>query len=314
MGNSSFPNSMVQLLSVPSDSVITTVSIPQGYSDGELNFKCSVIDYAGDFRFRLIEYYGGPTLVETPVMHVSWPLVQLTLPASHVALSDAVSLKFVVASKLCDTAHSDSRFWLDVLYYGKNDTRTTLGDPSFERTVITRQELRDFTRMQDVVLSFPCKYFDQAGLYQVTFSSTSSSPEKPVAASNLMQVVWSSRYTLSANVESIFPCGSFVQIYYTQPQCAGERDKIRMYKKLQITESSAASPTDLYYVGEQRVEKDGTFVTFTCNKFQEDVHRYCFKYASIANSGAVHEQAMICLLSSADSGKICPLFVQFFCP
>ena len=323
MGNASFPNSMVQLLSLPGDNIITTVGIPQDYLEGELTVSCSVIDYAGEFRFRLIQYYGGPTLVETPVMYVAWPMIRLNLPTRHVALSKEVTMGFTIADKLCDTAHSTSRFWLDVIYYGSNDSVAGTHAPAShpddrqnQRTVIHKEELRDFTSLQDVILDFPCHLFDQAGVYQVTFAS-SGRPDRPMAISNLMRVDWSRKYSLSARVESIFPCGSFIRIYYVQPDCSGNDDKIRMYKQLQIAESSAASPTNLYYVGEQRARKGMTFVTFTCNKFDENVPGYCFKYATIANNGAVHEQTTMCLLSSAESGlapfscSVC--FIGFLC-
>ena len=302
VGNSTFLNAMVQLLTVPNNTIVSTIGIPHDYKEGELTFMCGIIDYAGSFRFRLIQYYGGPTLIQTPIMYVSWPMFQLTLPQRHQALTKEVMLQFTTEPNLCENDRSNSRFWIDVIYYGKNDSTTNIDDPNRHRTVIHRQELHGITQMNDVQISFPCKYFDQAGIYQVFFFSSNSPAGKPISASNRLHVQWSDLYSLSSRVDSIFPCGRFVQIYYSQPECSGSEDKIRMYKQLQIAESSVASPTNLFYVGEKRVRKGSSFVTFGCSMFQEAVPGYCFKYASIAHNGAVHEQRTLCLLSSADAG------------
>jgi hypothetical protein len=92
-------------------------------------------------------------------------------------------------------------------------------------------------------------------------------------------------------------------VRHEQPRCTGTGDKVRLYKVILQAESSVASPQNLVYVAEQRVRPAVGAVTFDCQLFDDTVIGYCFKYVSIATSGAVTEQANLCLPTDPKLGE-----------
>lgn len=281
---------------LPTPRVITSVTLPPG-KNGELTITCGVIDHAGQVQFHLIDSHNR-TLAETPLLAVSWPKVTLSLPATHTALSDEVIMGIVAKGVACDSIHPGNQYYIEVVYYGRNDTKGSV------RVVEPRQTIHEapFPRLFDAETTLNCAMFDQEGVYQA-FLRADANPRIPVATSNEMHVRWSPVYRLTTAVESIFPCTKHIVIRYVQPRCSGTDDKIRLFQMLRRLGGSVASPLDQRYITERRAQANANAVSFECGFFSEDAIGYCFQYISTANSGAVSEQKSICLPTTNSSGK-----------
>ncbi len=301
---------LIELVSDQTKEVIRAVNMPSGFNEGILTFRCGLVDQTGAYHFRMVREKGGPVLTETNLMQARWPRFLLSLPDDHKALTNEVSLQFTTRSShtLCSPTQPGAVFQLELIYYGKADDSKEVDLATLEKTVVDTQQIESFeTAMTSYSYVFPCYLFDQAGLYEVHFTTQYQSGI-PIATSNPMPVTWGKAYTLSGispSISSIFPgCDryGYFTIVYSQPVCSGEEDKIRLYKQRHLSASPAA-PTNLDYIGEQRARKGGSSVAFGCNLFHETVPGYCFKYVSIARNGAVNEQVTICIPTTDDIGQ-----------
>ncbi|KAI0226919.1 hypothetical protein LSAT2_022621 [Lamellibrachia satsuma] len=278
--------------------------MPAGFNNGEVTFRCGVIDHSGTFIFQMLETPGGAVLTESDVMYVKWPKFTMVLPETYEVLTDDVSLHFQIGGARCDSAHSGTTFWLQLVYYGTNvswSSNDVLPVPLAQ--VIKRQNFTTFTNIHNVELIFECRLFDRAGTYQMLFRA---GPEQHdlVAYSNQMRVTPSIAYSLETLSPSIYPCQTEIRIQYSQPKCSGNDDKVRLYKQIPQAESSIASPINLIYVTEMRAQKHRASVVFECGLFASNVIGYCFMYMSTAQNGAVVEQKRVCIPTKNYSGEI----------
>ena len=303
--NITLKSGVIQLISVRTNKVVNNEGqMPPGFNDGEVTFRCGVVDHAGMFIFQMLETPGGPILTESNVMYVKWPKFTMALPPTHEVLTNDVSLHFQIGGAQCDSAHSGSTFWLQLVYYGANVTwSSTDGLPIPSAQVVKRQNFTTFTNIHNVELIFECRLFDRAGIYQMLFRAGPAQHDL-VAYSNQMRVTPSKAYSLDSLSPSIYPCQTEITIRYTQPKCSGNDDKVRLYKQIPQAESSIASPMNLIYVTEMRAQKHKASVVFKCDLFERNWIGYCFVYMSTAQNGAVVEQKRICLPTKNYSGEI----------
>ena len=290
---------VVQLLSLTNRTVLATVSITIGVSSSELTFMCGLVDHAGKYLFRMMDGVAENQhiLVKTHLMTVTWPHFKLRLPKTLTALTQKTELVFVSSGVQCDSANQFSKFWIDIEFLGKNysDVRTS------KPLSVYREDIQDLMNLLDPH-EIPCKAFDQAGLYRGVLRSGYNN-SGVIASSNLMRVKWGSEYSLAPHSNSIFPCKRSQVVTYQHPTCTGNRDKIRLFAQMRAENSPVASPHQLKYISEQRALPGKDFVSFGCDLFHESFSGYCFKYISIAQSGAVNEQVTECLPSKIGEGK-----------
>jgi hypothetical protein len=267
-------------------------SIPVKYRQAEITIYCGTVDYAGAYVFRLRERADSQILVESRVMNAIWPRSTITLPQTHTALTTEVTMFVHVEEVVCESEHALSMYNLEVVYYGVNET--FVGNRPEVKQYIFRQEVKRLSYLKtNVPRVLSCDLMDQGGIYRGRLVSVYDE-DYPVAVSQVMTVAWSDQYSLSSVTKSIFPCDLNFRIQYTQPQCSGSNDKIRLYEQRQ-TDSSLASPVELVYLAEKRAGKRTNMAVFRCEKFEVDGYGYCFKYVSTARNGAVHEQKAICV-------------------
>jgi len=204
---------------------LTTVDIPGGYSDAEVNIGCGVIDAAGQLVVRLIDSTTADVVAQSSVIQVSWPTsVKLRLPDSHRALTEDLVVRLSVgADVLCKTEQPDVSYSLQLIYLGLNQTSSTFVDTSQQKSrVIYGQTLRS---LSSVDLTVPCSLIDRAGFYQATLLF-SRRPDLPLAVSNTVVVAWSRAYSLSLLSGSA--CRSTAVLRHTQPRCDGASYTLRV--------------------------------------------------------------------------------------
>lgn len=289
------------------DTVVTSVPVPVQHPEGTLSFRCGVIEHAGSYVFRLLETAQGPILQEADQTTVKWPEFDLQLPVTHIALQDPVAAYFAPHQRICEVANPRVRFYIDLVYYGNNDSAIGSIDAQIAqrqnyKDLIHRIELSSLNQYSSGQILFQCNLLDQAGIYQVQLISLYD-PLQPIATSNPMILVWSPLYKLDIRTSSVFPCNSFLTVTYRHPPCIGDEDKVRLYKVIRLTQSSIASPTNLLYIGEQRVRFEASTVSFECPMFHESSLGYCFKYVSRAANGAVAEQTSLCVPANRQTGS-----------
>lgn len=285
----------VQLVSTRDNEVVATANIPTGYDEAEMTIECGTVDLPGLFRFRLVDQDGVSVLEDTEVTYASWPHVTITLPRHHRTLSGELTLYLTSSGITCDSMRPDSIFTLEVLYLGPNESQTTYVQRN-STAVVFSETLRTLSGLEeDVPITLPCSVIDQAGIYQAVLRS-SRDPGNPIAISNTLDVHWSESYGVTLNGDSLYPCGGTVTVHYSQPQCPGVDDKIRLYRQ---TSSKVGGPLPgegrLEYVMEMKAKTNANTVGFACHRFNASVPGYCFKYVSVAKSRAVHEQKIVCL-------------------
>ena len=288
---------ILEVVSLSNNTIVYTHPIIQGIYEGELRLSCGAIDHAGEFIVVLKMKNTLEKIAQTDVITVSWPDISVTLPRSHKALTSDITGMISTDDVECESKHPESHYWVELAYFGKNHTKDGQGPTRIAKRIDV-EEISDVNKRP---LTFECRNFDQAGIYKLLFKSAYD-VEHPMALSNAMSVEWSQDYSLSSHSDHILPCNRYVRIQYTKPSCAGNNDQIRLFKRVPRTESSVASPTDLVYITERRAKSSQDSVTFQCDLFHESIVKYCFKYISTANNGAVTELGKLCLPTIGATG------------
>ncbi|XP_013410124.1 uncharacterized protein LOC106173518 [Lingula anatina] len=275
-------------------------SLPGDAKKGTISFICGIIDSAGKYVFRLYTHPNGELLSSTKIMNAQWPNFDFLLPRVHTALTTNIAISFRSSGAGCNSQQPLSKFWIEVVHYGRLSNKTVLKEPS----VVKKFEIKELTRLVTNSKIVPCKLIDLDGEYRALLKSNHNG-ETLIAQSNSMKVEWSERYTLLIPYSSVFPyCRNAMGVAYSHPQCIGDNDKVRMFAQEQAASGSIASPTSLTYVTERRVRRDKGSVTFECDLFHFSMLRYCFKYISVANNGAVTEQVLKCVATKDGAAPV----------
>ena len=301
------PNIIVQLILFDvqknaTGSVLETFNLPIARShSGEFTYICGKIDLPGSYKVRLLESLKAPALAETRLLTVVWPQLNMTMPVAHTALSGEIPLYILeqnhIEHRHCRSAHENREYYVEIVRNVSGEGSEGAGK---SKQLVDKISITGLENLIGAELMFECPMFDQAGVYQA-YIRFEGEPEPPVAASNEMQVTWSSAYMLSTlKATSVFPCKNNFKVQYGHATCqSAGGDKIRLYEQLKRAKGNVASPVDLKYVGERRIETtEGAtsgFVTFECELFQATSIGYCFKYLSASSNGAIRIQKTICL-------------------
>ena len=290
--NITLEEGIIEVVLLKDDSIIMTTPIPVMFHQAEVTIYCGTVDNAGQYVFRMRENSEKPILVESQIMNAFWPRATITLPKNHTALTTEVTMFVHVEEVACESEHPDSMYNIEVVYYGEKEV--LVGGRPEPKQYIFREDIKRLSYLKtNVPKVLSCNLMDQGGIYRGRLVSVYDD-EYPVALSEVMNVQWSDKYSLTAVRKSIFPCERNFPVQYSQPECSGSNDKIRLYEQRQ-TDSSLASPVELIYLAEKRAGKLSNVVVFPCSKFDVSAYGYCFKYVSTAMSGAVHEQKAICV-------------------
>ena len=292
---------MIQLIDIKTGLSVYSTDLITGYSRAEANILCGVINTAGIYLFKMIDF-GGVVLVESENMHASWPDISLVLPTSHTALTTSVSMNIAFVEVLCKSSKSDTDIMLKVEFVPSNvmvrGNTNVFPTNSSEVREKHSEVIRAFHIIQNRAKTFSCDIFDQEGTYRVSLVLTYQEKiTSVITSSTTMDVSWSTEYNISMTSKSIFPCMNHITLYYKNPQCASSEDKIRLY------ELTPTVPPTLSYATEKRVRRGGTSLTINCNMFHDSFLAYCFKYISFANNGASTLQNTLCVPSIAGNGK-----------
>lgn len=296
--NISLPNAFIRLISLGTNNKpveITTLSVPLGVSASQLPVTCGIIEYAGDFALRLYMHSDGAMLAER-LITVVWPKVDIIIPEEHVALTKGVSVVIKSQARCRSLLHRYS-LRLDLVHLGGNAS-----NQGSSRSDISYSENLPMFTDSNVLRTFPCYAFDYVGSYQVLYKSSYKSGSV-IARSNILRATWSRNYHINFYSNTVFPCNGAVAVLYTQPECPGQDDKIRMFSMVRSTSGSPAAPIEYVYVAERRAVGKNEHVSFDCDLFKKDVTGYCFAYVSIARSGAVMEQKRFCVPAKEDAGE-----------
>jgi len=160
-------------------SPLTTVDIPDGYSDGEVIIGCGVIDVSAQLVVRLLDSSTSDVLAQSSVVDVAWPSVTLRLPATHHALTDDLTVTLTVNDRVCQSQQPHASYTLQLIYLGVNASSVV-----YQRTLTTL-----VSPSPQLVVS--CCLINQPGSYQAMLTSSRRS-DVPLAVSDVMVVtsVW----------------------------------------------------------------------------------------------------------------------------
>ncbi|CAH1778169.1 unnamed protein product, partial [Owenia fusiformis] len=245
------------------DSIIISKDLDVSKLKGELTIDCGLVDHAGQYVFHLYDKIGGSIVTSSDIMVVKWPYFTISLPKVSTALTAAVNINYLSNGAKCSSKKPDSVYTANVVYYGMNDTNYfSTRDRSYV-TVYTTMIKDIYGDTNGKLQSIPCFIFDQAGIYKVALKSNHDE-NTVIAWSNQMFVKWSEEYSLNLTREVLTPCKSDLVIHYTQPKCAGNYDKIRIYKLSRPLDSPRAIPTSEDYITEMSALKDRSTVKFSC--------------------------------------------------
>ncbi|XP_064608634.1 uncharacterized protein LOC135472859 isoform X2 [Liolophura sinensis] len=285
----SMPNAFLQLFSLDYNREITTLGVTLGMTSQTLRIACGVVEYAGDYAFRMFMYLGGRKLAETR-LKVKWPTISLSLPPEHVALTGGFPLTMTSEAK-CNAIVHRYTFWIELIYLGPDRDGASRG--LYEPYQMGRKNVSAINKPR-ISEFFDCSSTDIVGFYRAELKSNSNS-SVTIAQSNLMFVTWSDKYNLATFYNSVFPCDKNLTLMYEQPLCTDKMDKIRMYKLVRKVQGSLAAPIEQVYVMERFAVRAGRTLTFNCSTFERQALGYCFIYVSLSRTGAVAEQKKYCL-------------------
>ncbi|KAL3880779.1 hypothetical protein ACJMK2_032990, partial [Sinanodonta woodiana] len=290
----SLPNAFVRLVNIQPAKIneITTLGLDIGHKSGRLVYTCGLVEYPGTFEFQLHMYSGGPILARAKTI-VSWPKVRLQIPYTHVAHTTSVPLA-INSEARCNPLIR--RYSFEIIL---EHTRTSvIGD---SREIIYTKNFPNITLPTESVLdSFPCALFDTTGTF-VAFLKSNFSANSTIASSNIMTVNWSTAYKVNLFQDTVFPCDSDVPVMYTRPQCAGNKDKIRLFMLRRSISGSIASPVERLYITERHVDPNQNSVYFSCDLFNINALGYCFGYVTTSRNGAVTLQNERCMSAHPNS-------------
>ncbi|XP_077863384.1 uncharacterized protein LOC102807554 [Saccoglossus kowalevskii] len=289
-------NGFVQLYDVAQNEERNRKDLP-AQTHGFLIYDCSLFDHVGIFEFRL--YDEDYTLLgQSCTIDVQWPSVEFIHDRTHVAMTTGVTATMRVRTPVCGVLNYNRYETIVIVeYVGTNhSTAEQYGTP------VAQYNTGQIQRVGNA--EFECKYFDRAGLYQFVMLSSYGdyvSNESVIAISSFLQVQWSDNYHIHMQMPTIFPCDYAITVGYTTPACKSSDDKIRAFAQRIHSEHLAPQ---LEYSSERRVSADAESVDFTCEAFDLDstIVGYCFKYVSITQTGAVHEQTQACVSNSLQEG------------
>jgi len=284
----------IQLVSLQNNRRLTSYQVPAGFI-GDITVKCGALDFAGQFVFQLVEHQDRRihVVAETSPINVSWPSSAMTLllPSSHLALTSQLQLIVDVTGLQCDSVHQGVYYMLQLVYLGRNEE-----EGFHTQHVVDSRKFPTLRSLGAQQMTYACSLIDQVGIYQAVIKSSHDS-RFSVAKSNRLSVSWSDAYKLRVNIDTVLPCTKQMVVEFTQPSCAGNDDKLRLY-----AQHEGHPKTQLQYVTERRIRNDQLSVYFQCHLFKPSDVSYCFKYISTANNGAVNEQTTLCLPTYNSTG------------
>lgn len=243
---------------------------------------------------QLHSYAGGPILTSSS-FEVEWPSFTLKLPANHVAQTQAVTLTFLSTAK-CNPLLKRYSFHIELVKDGRDNhsdaQQTVFHVTPISNIVSLRQDIR-----------YPCNIFDTAGNFKAILRNNVNATGI-VSQSDPMLVTWSNAYSMEIYSSSIFPCIGHITLVYTNPECIGRNDKIRLYM-LTRESGSIAAPYQRKYMLEKNVDPDRTNIFFDCSLFQSRASAYVFEYVSFSSTGMMKKQRELYISTHPDSGKAC---------
>ncbi|XP_022091582.1 uncharacterized protein LOC110979812 [Acanthaster planci] len=287
------PNGVLELRDLSgSDNYRTEKGLPNR-PNGNVSFECSYFDHAGEFEVRMLRTSGGEILATSSVIHVTWPIVNVIAPRTHVALEGGIAVTVTTTANLCtDMQYNRYENSVVLLYHDVNRTLSqTEMITSSHGSVVVEREVGTLTAVH--LEQFECQTIDRAGIY--SFIYCSSYRRLILGTSQPVEAAWSGRYRVTFPRETVFPCPdqTAVEVSFDAPNCRGDRDKIRVYAETGRFELRPTGTLD--YVTEVTVM--GTSVIFDCSHFSLDHLGYCFVYVSTAKNGAVdaHRDKILCV-------------------
>ena len=242
-------------------SPLTTVDVPGGYRDGQVSIACGVIDTVGQLVVLLRDSATSHVVARSNTVDVSWPPVTLRLPDSHRALTDDLPVTMTVDDTVCQSQHSHISYTLQLLHINNVSSSSV-----YNKTLST------LASRSSLIVDVPCSLIDYAGSYQAVLTS-SRRPDVPIALSNVVEVGWSDRYSLS--MSAVQPCRKHVVVRHRQPRCDDSVYMVRLvarqlYNHVHDDDLTMTRSRDWRYVSERRVKSWRTSVTFDCSLFERD--------------------------------------------
>ncbi|XP_071504257.1 uncharacterized protein [Diadema antillarum] len=292
----SFPP-LVQLIDLSDNLVRRSKTVPLATS-GSVKFECNYFDHAGQFQFRLQSTRNSSDiLAQSDVVHVIWPQVDFSVPTNLVASSREFRV-VAVTSNLCNVMRDSNRYIVNMLlvYHGKNLTASGEAIPIGDGAVADSFPIG--TISTDMTVDFGCSSADRAGLYTVLLQSDFNG--STIARSQVFEAARNNDYGLSVSTRGVYPnCSGRgrvqpIEVRASQPTCPNDEDTIRLLGQDQEF-SYAPTQSDLRHISEKRMSTSGTTMQFFCSEFSSEFTGFCFRYVSVARSGAVEDQVTVCI-------------------
>jgi len=317
---------VIELVSLPTNHVLTSIDISQEYKDVEmLLINCRAVNSAGLLQFRLLESTNSSVVAKSAAIRVVWPRVVLALPKHTRTLAGDVNLLILIEEPFqCNSSRPNAAQYIVELNYFTRLRSDVIVDAAYfnaaaadaESTTVvsvTNQSVSLLT--SNNVLTFSCSLFELVGFYlAVLRSSRHDVTIPPLARSNPIAVDASDAYSVKTLESAIFPCTAGVVVKYTRPVCAGAGDRIRLFiQPPQKDELGMGShpAAEVKYVAERRIKSTDNAVSFSCSLFRDTVLGYCFKYISVASNGVSQEQGLVCLPTVSRAGlKLFQIILQ----
>nr|XP_054756051.1 uncharacterized protein LOC129262041 [Lytechinus pictus] len=295
----SYPPNIL-LIDLSNDALRKSKSVPLSLT-GDVTFECSFFDHAGTFQFRMQSTKNtSEILAYSNIMNVAWPDVEISVPTDLVASTREFQVAAVVTSNLCQNMRHN-RYVMDMLlvYHGKNlPSNVQDAIPDGHGVVADSFPVGEFTLNNVITVDFGCRSADRAGIYTVILQSDFN--QETVARSSVFEVTPNENYGVSVSTGGIYPnCSGAGQVQpiivrVTQPPCASDDDTVRVLGQTE-TFSYTPSLSSLVHIMEKRIFNPDDSLQFFCSDFSEIYSGFCFHYVSIARSGAVDDQASVCI-------------------
>eukprot|EP00094_Tigriopus_californicus_P002139 TCALIF_02062-PA protein Name:"Similar to thbs1 Thrombospondin-1 (Xenopus laevis)" AED:0.16 eAED:0.09 QI:0/0.83/0.57/0.85/1/1/7/160/1139 len=313
---------------------LASLPVPIGIQDGVVVFQCGTIKHAGPYRAFLT--VNGERKVESDVLHVSWPLMSITVPSKLETYATDVSVTVSFTRGLCETfttfgdwgSHPSpfqtkrkSRLGfqtqLDLIECSDSTINPEYQECQAPNSLVSQNDtlnrvwwshpVPNLYRKSSFTVTLNCSVWGQSGTFRL-YLRTNLSLASVVARSSAIRVHENRDFQIK-NEEAPFvlPCltNDAKAISVRSPHCSSSHDSIKVFGQgIRSVGNGNLVPSEWDYLGEKKISTHADVMFIPCNFFDDVYWKFCFHYVTQTVLGETQTMTKMCLSAKEPSEAI----------
>lgn len=313
---------------------LASLPVPIGIQDGVVVFQCGTIKHAGPYRAFLT--VNGERKVESDVLHVSWPLMSITVPSKLETYATDVSVTVSFTRGLCETfttfgdwgshpspfqTKKKSRLGfqaqLDLIECSDSTINPEYQECQAPNSLVSQNDtlnrvwwshpVPNLYRKSSFTVTLNCSVWGQSGTFRL-YLRTNLSLASVVARSSAIRVHENRDFQIK-NEEAPFvlPCltNDAKAISVRSPHCSSSHDSIKVFGQgIRSVGNGNLVPSEWDYLGEKKISTHADVMFIPCNFFDDVYWKFCFHYVTRTVLGETQTMTKMCLSAKEPSEAI----------